>query len=95
MTLDEQHTESPPPAAADAGSGGLSLPAALFGAAVLLLVLAAIGEERLIAREPWVGGLVCLDGETPPPPDALAVRARIVSREHPARQSAQIGRAHV
>ena len=84
MTLDEQHTESPPPAAADAGPGGLSLPAALFGAAVLLLVLAAIGEERLIAREPWAGGLVCLDGETPPPPDALAVRARIVSREHPA-----------
>ncbi|NLV42429.1 MAG: hypothetical protein GXY15_14550 [Candidatus Hydrogenedentes bacterium] len=84
MTPDEQRTETPPPAAADAGPGGLFLPAALFGAAVLLLALADIGERSLLTREPWAGGLVCLDGETPPPPDALAVRARMVSRDHPA-----------
>lgn len=83
MTREEQHTDTTPPAAADTGPGGLSLPAALFGAAVLLLVLADIGERNLLTREPWADGLVCLDGETPPPPDALAVRARIVSREQP------------
>lgn len=83
MSLEGPHTATPPPAAGDSGPGGLSLPAALFGAAVLILVLAAIVEEHLLAPEPWARGLVCLDGETPPPPDALAVRARIVAREHP------------
>lgn len=83
MTQEEQHTETAPPAAADTGPGGLSLPAALFGAAVLLLALAAVVEGRLLAREPWAAGGVFLDGVMPPPPDALAVRARIVSREQP------------
>lgn len=83
MTLGDPHIETPPPAAGGTGPGGLSVPAALFGAAVLLLVLAAIVEEHLLSPEPWVRGLVCLDGETPPPPDALAVRARTVAREHP------------
>ncbi len=84
MTQEGQHTDTAPPAAGDTGPGGLSLPAALFGAAVLLLALAAVVEGRLLAREPWAFGALCLDGETPPPPDALAVRARIVSRDHPA-----------
>lgn len=64
---------------------GFFAPLALAAAGVLALVAASIIEERWLENEPWHAGLVMLDnGASPAPPDGLAVRARLVTRDTPA-----------
>ncbi|MBW7865003.1 MAG: hypothetical protein GX580_12780 [Candidatus Hydrogenedens sp.] len=77
--------KAPPAGTGTRPRRGLFTPAALVAAGVLALAAASIVEERWLGNEPWHAGMVILDdGASPPPPDALAVRARLVTRDAPA-----------